>query len=244
MAETFILVHGAWHGAWCWAAVANQLDKLGDHAFAVDLPGTVANPCDRSKVTLKMYVDCVVRMIEDRGLRNVVLAGHSMAGLVLPGVTIRIPGRIKRAVFVTANVAEDDKPGYAPDDPYFKPMLDLASSRYDKSLPVESMADRFRQFFMPDASREIQNYVLACLSPQPLRPFTEPVNMRDFHATGVPQSYLICEKDMAPAGAALRHETFVGRLTDPSTRKLASAHEVMFTKPAECAEALYEFARE
>lgn len=39
MAETFVLVHGAWHGAWCWAAVANQLERAGDRALAVDLPG-------------------------------------------------------------------------------------------------------------------------------------------------------------------------------------------------------------
>ena len=52
MAETFVLVHGAWHGAWCWAAVINQLEKLGDRAYAVDLPGHGMNRADRAKVTL------------------------------------------------------------------------------------------------------------------------------------------------------------------------------------------------
>jgi pimeloyl-ACP methyl ester carboxylesterase len=46
MAETFVLVHGAWHGGWCWVAVINQLERLGDKAFAVDLPGHGMNRAD------------------------------------------------------------------------------------------------------------------------------------------------------------------------------------------------------
>jgi pimeloyl-ACP methyl ester carboxylesterase len=244
MAETFVLIHGAWHGAWCWAAVANHLHKHGDRAHTVDLPGNVADPCDRAKITLQQYVDCVARFIEDRELRSVVLTGHSMAGLVIPGVAVRIPERIKRVVFVSAMVAEDGKSGFAPDDPAFKPALDLANSRDDKSIPVEPIADQFRQFFMQDATRDLQNYVLSCLCPQPVQPFLEPVNMKAFSATGIPQSYLVCEKDIAPVGISPWHQTYLNRLDDPSVRTVDSAHEVMFTKPVDCAEALYEFARE
>ena len=81
MAETFVLVHGAWHGAWCWAAVINQLEKLGDRAYAVDLPGHGMNRVDRATVTLDSYVNSVAEFIERRDLKNVVLAGHSLGGL-------------------------------------------------------------------------------------------------------------------------------------------------------------------
>ena len=74
MAETFVLVHGAWHGAWCWAAVINQLEKLGDRAYAVDLPGHGMNQAVRSKVTLQSYVDSVAEFIERHDLKNVVLS--------------------------------------------------------------------------------------------------------------------------------------------------------------------------
>ncbi len=94
MAETFVLVHGAWHGAWCWAAVINQLEKLGDRAYAVDLPGHGMNQADRSKVTLQSYVDSVAEFIERHDLKNVVLAGHSLGGLTIPGVAAKIPARI------------------------------------------------------------------------------------------------------------------------------------------------------
>lgn len=244
MAETFVLIHGAWHGAWCWAAVANELDKHGDRAFAVDLPGNNANPLDRAKVSLQVYVDSVIKFIETRDLRSVILAGHSMAGLLMPGVVARIPKRIKRAVFVSAMVPEDGQPGFDPNGEFFKPIIELANSRYDKSLPIEAMADSFRTFFMQDGGREMQDWVLTCLCPQPIKPFLEPVDMKDFHATGVAQSYLVCEKDLAPDDHPLWHPTYSGRLGNPSIRKVASGHEVMFTRPKECAEALYEFARE
>jgi pimeloyl-ACP methyl ester carboxylesterase len=240
MAETFVLIHGAWHGSWCWAAVINELDKRGDHAYAVDLPGNNGNPCDRSKVTLQLYVDSVAKFLEDRNLRNVILAGHSMAGLVMPGVVAKVPERIKRAVFVTAMVTEDGKPALDSASDAMK----IAAGRYDKSLPIEPMTDAFRNLFMQDGTRQMQDYVLSCLCPQPVAPFFEPVNMKAFHATGVPQSYLVCNHDLAPDGHPLWHPTYSGRLNKPSIRTIESDHEVMFTHPQACADALYEFARE
>jgi pimeloyl-ACP methyl ester carboxylesterase len=244
MAENFVLVHGAWHGGFCWAAVINELGKHGDHTWAVDLPGNNANPFERAKVTLPLYVDSVVKFIEARDLHNVVLAGHSMAGLVLPGVVAKIPERIKRVVFVTAMVAEDGKAAFDPPSASTGPLIQLANSRYDKSLPIEAMNEPFRTFFMQDAKKEMQDWVLATLCPQPVQPFLDPVDMKSFHATGVPQSYLVCEDDLAPDGHPLWHPTYSGRLHNPSIRKVKSGHEVMFTHPKACADALYEFARE
>ena len=245
MAETFVLVHGAWHGAFCWASVVNELGKRGDHCHAVDLPGNNANPFDRAKVTLQVYVDSVVQFIEDRQLTGVVLAGHSMGGLVLPGVVARIPDRIKRVVFVTAMVPEDGKAIFEPADPATAPLLALANSRYDKSLSIEPMIEAFRNFFMQDGKKELQDWVLSALCPQPVQPFLDPVDMKSFFATGVPQSFLVCEHDLAPDGRhPMWHPTYSARLKNPSIRKINSGHEVMFTQPKACADALYEFARE
>ncbi|HVN26834.1 MAG TPA: alpha/beta fold hydrolase, partial [Candidatus Binataceae bacterium] len=227
MAETFVLVHGAWHGSFCWAAVANELGKHGDHCHAVDLPGNNANPMDRARVTLQTYIDSVVKFIEARDLHNVVLAGHSMAGLVMPGVVAKIPERLKRVVFVTAIVAEDGKAGLDAGNPTAAARIQMANSRYDKSLSIEAMAENFRTFFMQDAKKEMQDWVLATLCPQPIQPMLDPVDMKSFHATGVPQSYLVCENDLAPDGHPLWHPTYSGRLKNPSIRNIKSGHEVM-----------------
>ncbi|MGH7778286.1 MAG: alpha/beta fold hydrolase [Candidatus Binataceae bacterium] len=243
MAETFVLVHGAWHGAWCWAAVTNQLERLGDRAFAVDLPGHGQNFADRANVTLQSYVDSVVRFVEERDLRGIVLAGHSLGGLTISGVTARIPSRIKRTVFVSAIVPLDGERLTDPGNPATKPMLDLVASRPDRSIPVGMMGPQFYEGLMSDVPPAMCKWIDASLSPQPWGPAIDPVPMAAFHASGVPTGYLVCENDQTPiAGAHGWHPHFSSRLKNPALKFIKSGHEVMFTHPEECAQALHEFA--
>src|SRR5258708_31358414 len=136
MAETFVLVHGAWHGAWCWGAVINQLEKLEDTAYAVDLPGHGMNRADRSKITLESYVNSVAEFIERHDLKNVVLAGHSLGGLTIPGVAAKIPARIKRVVGVTAMVALDNETII---DVNESPLAAALQTVPERSGPIEMM---------------------------------------------------------------------------------------------------------
>ena len=107
MPETFVLVHGGSLGAWSWAAVIAQLQRLGHRAMAVDLAGRGESPYDLAKVTLAVHIDTVSRYIEERDLRDVVMVGHSMAGIIMPSVAVRMPDRIKRLIFVSALVMRD-----------------------------------------------------------------------------------------------------------------------------------------
>jgi pimeloyl-ACP methyl ester carboxylesterase len=243
MAETFVLVHGAWHGAWCWGAVQNQLEARGDRAFAVDLPGHGQNFFDRAKVTLKTYVDGVTEFIERRNLSNVVLAGHSMGGLVISGVTARIPERIKRTIFVTAFVMNDGERPVGEGSPQFQELFEMALKRPDRSLPIDPIADLFRTRFIQDGAKELQDFVLAALSPQPVAPLRDPVPMKDFFASGVPSSYLACEDDLSLGEPANWHPRFSSRLKTPTIKSIKAGHELMFTRPIETAEALFELAR-
>ncbi len=245
MAETFVLVHGAWHGGWCWAAVIKHLELLGDRAFAVDLPGHGASTFDRAQVTRQAYVDGVADFIERSDLKDVVLAGHSLGGITIPCVAAKLPRRIKRVIWVTAMVIPDgERPiDSLPSLPNSEQAWAAAAARPDRSMPIELIADQFRSYFMQDASRDLQDYILAALTPQAIAPMSEPVPMKDFFATGIPQSYVICEDDISPNGARGNwHPHFSSRLKNPTTRTIKSGHEVMFTRPAECARALHELA--
>ena len=108
MSETFVLVHGAWHGAWCWTGVMGELERNGHRAYALDLPGRWTSPLPHAQVNRNVWVDAVVKFIEDRDLRNVALAGHSMGGLTISGVALKIPRRVKRVIYVTALVPPDE----------------------------------------------------------------------------------------------------------------------------------------
>ena len=85
---TFALVHGAWHGAWCWEGLGPQLERRGHAVVAPDLP------CDDPAATFADYADVVARAIGDTG-DDVVLVGHSLGGMTIPLVAAR---RLVRAL--------------------------------------------------------------------------------------------------------------------------------------------------
>jgi len=243
MSDTFVLVHGAWHGAWCWAGVGRHLEEGGDRVFAVDLPSHGANKFNRAKVNLDVYVDSVAKFIEERDLKSVVIAGHSMGGLVISGVAQKIPKRLKRVVFVSAMVMLDGERPIDLSRPELKALGDVAASRPDRSMPIEVMEPRFRAAFIQDASKDLQDFVISALTPQPIAPLADPVPMKEFYQLDIPTSYVICEGDISMMPNFMWHPHFTSRLKNPTTRSIKSGHEVMFTKPVECAGALRELAR-
>jgi pimeloyl-ACP methyl ester carboxylesterase len=243
MAENFVLVHGAWHGAWCWAGVIGRLEAAGDRAYAVDLPAHGANRLDPALATRALYVDAVVRQIEERNLKDVVLAGHSLGGMTIAGVAQRIPKRIKRVVFVTALVIPHDS---SPADD-LGPIMSAEAAGHIHGLaegaPVITLSEeRFRSAFIQDGSRDLQDFVIAALVPEPSAPFLERAALKDFYASAVPVSYVLCEQDIIFDDVKV-WERFAGRFKNPTIHRINSGHEVMFTQPLACAKTLAEIAR-
>jgi pimeloyl-ACP methyl ester carboxylesterase len=241
MGETFVLVHGAWHGAWCWAAVISQLQKLGDRAVAVDLPGHGASNVSRSEATLAGYIETVAGMIENRGLKDVILAGHSLGGMTISGVVQKIPQLIKRVIYVSAIVPRDGESAIhtLPDGAAIARSMERLRSLPDPSSPVNE--EMFRTQYIQDGSRQLQDFVLAALVPEPVAPMLEPISMKNFYTCGVPQSFLVCEDDIS-RGPGHWHPNFSSRLHNPTLGSVKSGHEVMFTAPVQCARALHELA--
>ncbi|MGH8012724.1 MAG: alpha/beta fold hydrolase [Candidatus Binataceae bacterium] len=242
--ENFVLVHGAWHGAWCWAAVIGELQRNGYRALAVDLPGHGVNRCAPAHVTRDAYIESVVGFIERHDLDNVVLAGHSLGGITIPGVAARIPKRIKRVVFISALVIED---GITTADelaplmaPHAEDVHGLAEGEPDLILTPE----RFRDAFIQDGTRDLQDFVYSALVPEPTAPLLEPVHMKRFYELDIPSGYLVCENDILFDDPKVWHPGFSRRLENATTRVIKSGHEVMFTRPVECARALIELARD
>jgi pimeloyl-ACP methyl ester carboxylesterase len=200
------------------------------------------NRADRATVTLQSYVDSVAEFIERHDLKNVVLAGHSLGGLTIPGVAAKIPSRIKRVVWVTALVALDGQPIV---DPATSPLAAAADTVPERSIPIEMMGKEFLDGLSNDMAPAVKEYVLSALGPQPIAPMITPVAMAPYFATGIPSSYIVCDDDKTPvAGAPNWHPYFSSRLKNPTLKFVKSGHEVMFTRPVECARALHELAVE
>ncbi|HEX3837709.1 MAG TPA: alpha/beta fold hydrolase [Steroidobacteraceae bacterium] len=107
---TFVLVHGAWHGSWCWKRVRSALQKLGHEVFTPTLTGVG----ERSHllapgVDLQTHTMDVLNLIEWEQLTDLVLCGHSYGGMVVTGVADRIPERIRALVYLDAFVPEHNQ---------------------------------------------------------------------------------------------------------------------------------------
>ena len=101
----FVLVHGAWHGAWCWRRVLPALWKQGHRVFTVSLTGVgerahLLSPA----ITLDTHIEDVVSVLVAEELENCVLVGHSYAGTVITGAAARQPQRIGKLVYLDAVV--------------------------------------------------------------------------------------------------------------------------------------------
>src|SRR5215472_3169601 len=101
---TMVLVHGGGCTKECWGLLLPHLD--GD-VLAIDLPGRGDRPGNLAKLGIADFVDAVVEDLESRDLRDVVLVGHSLAGLTIPQVAGRVPHRIRALVFVSCTVPRD-----------------------------------------------------------------------------------------------------------------------------------------
>lgn len=107
---SYVLVHGAWHGGWCWKKVKALLEAKGYSVFTPTLTGLG----ERShlltrQVNLTTHIDDIVLMLEYEGLTDAILVGHSYAGMVISGVAERVASRISHLVYFDAYLPENNK---------------------------------------------------------------------------------------------------------------------------------------
>src|SRR2546421_8767740 len=106
--STFVLVHGAWHGSWCWKRVRKALQAQGHDVFTPTLTGVGERSHLLARnINLDTHIDDVVNLIRWEELTDVVLCGHSYGGAVISGAASRVGDRISALVYLDAFVLED-----------------------------------------------------------------------------------------------------------------------------------------
>ena len=103
--STFVLVHGAWHGGWCYKRVAQILRKAGHEVYTPTLTGLGERSHLMSPtVNLDTHVQDIGNVIRWEELSDLVLCGHSYGGMVITGVADKVPDKIKALVYLDAFV--------------------------------------------------------------------------------------------------------------------------------------------
>jgi pimeloyl-ACP methyl ester carboxylesterase len=206
MANEYVLVHGACHGAWCWDEVAAKLRAKGHRVVTLDLPGHGRRASEVRHAGVEAYGHAVANAMALEGISRGIVVGHSMAGLVIPKAAELAPARVSHLVFLAAVVVPDGgslaATNMAPAGRTM--MLGNAASRGNGTFlyPAEMAWARWMGD-MPRSDPRVSR-AISLLTPQALRPFFERVNLRTFYGMRVPRTYIRCLQDMAvmPARAA------------------------------------------
>ena len=201
----FVLVHGMSHGAWAWEGLVRRLEKDGHRAIAVDLPGHGRRAHERGRASVDGYARAVADAMMQAGIARAIVVGHSMGGVVIPKVVELVPARVAHLVFVAAVVLRDGESLLgtqiaAPTRPLLEGLA--RSGGGVVQYPAAVAWARWLNDLPAGDSRVVD--ALTRMTPQPLRPWLERVDMQRFYAMSVPRTYIRCLRDNAvtPARAA------------------------------------------
>jgi pimeloyl-ACP methyl ester carboxylesterase len=193
----YVLVHGAWHGSWCWNKVVPLLQAKGHRVFTPDLPGHYRNSVSCLGVTLKTYVDSISNFIVSKN-DKIVLVGHSMAGVVISQVAENIPERIEKLVYLSAFIPDNN--GSLVQEEAKKKVPSVAKEIIidDQNNEIAlKLSPRIAELFYGDCSVDDQVFALRHLQKQPLHPFVDTVALSQDRFGNVPKVYIECLEDQA-----------------------------------------------
>ncbi len=228
--KTFVLVHGAWHGNWCWSKVAPLLKERGYTVLTPDLPGHFHNKKDFHDVTLQSYVDAVIHLINSCE-SPVILVGHSMAGVVITQVAQHIPQKIERLIYVSAfipqhngSLVEESKKGATAE---FNEMLEI--NQQEMSININSN-QRAIHFFYNNCSEETIQFALQHIQAQPLSPFSDKITISQEIFQNISKTYIQCLQDNA---IPLEEQLRMCEAINCSVETLNTDHSPFFSRPNE-----------
>jgi pimeloyl-ACP methyl ester carboxylesterase len=243
---TYVLVHGAWHGGWCWKKVAPLLRQNGAEVFTPTLTGmgerAHLNAClDPSAITLDVHIQDIVQLMRYEGLEDVVLVGHAYAGMVITGVAEVCPERISHMVYVNGVIPADGE------------------SMADQLIPVrgEEFASWVRDqiktgdgFLPAPASVEEVGlrwgitdpgdlaWVGANVTPQPAAAMASPIHIENPKAKAIPKNFV--------GGAESGFDSVAERARQAGwgVYPVDSGHDTMITHAGELADILIKIGNE
>lgn len=230
--KTFVLVHGAWHGGWCWRRVADLLEAQGHKVYTPTLTGLgERSHLLREGIDVSTHVTDVVSVLRWERLEDVVLCGHSYGGLVVSGVSEQAADRIGSIVFLDAFVPEDGESMETLTSDAVREQLKAAKARGDLGVPARAAA----AFLVNEKDRA---WVDGLCGPQPIATMTEKLRL-----TGAREK--IAKKSYIRAGAYPNpgfDKAYARVKADPSWRTydVLCGHDVMVDMPERLAEILLE----
>jgi len=231
-ARTFVLVHGAWHGGWCWSKVATILRGRG-HAVVTPTQtglGERAHLLSRS-IDLDVFVTDIANVLAYEDLDDVVLVGHSFGGNAISGVADRMRGRIRGLVYLDAVILENGESAFGrmPADVVASRTRAAEESSGGLSIPAPPPA----AFGIVDEAQA--SFVQSRLTPHPLATYISPLRLVNQVGNGLPATYIVCTD---PIYSPLETSRSRVETTGWTTIEIRTGHDAMVSAPGRLADML------
>lgn len=232
--STFVLVHGSFGGGWVWNKVTPLLRSRG---FAVYIP-RLTGLSDKAHlldcgVDLTTHITDVVNLLKYEDISEIVLVGHSYAGMVITGVAAKIPERIKRLIYLDA---------YLPDDGQCE--VDLWPTEWQNALNEdEAQGIGNRDPLSPAAlgvtDPDLAKWMKARMTPHPLATYVEPVPAGNEKSAAITRTFIHCTE--GPISHVFAPFAAKARANHWEVRELATGHNAMLTIPGFVADLLIDY---
>lgn len=227
----FVLVHGAWHGGWCWREVAVRLRAAGHQAWTPTMTGLGERAhLLRADTGLSTCIDDIAAVILSEELAEVVLVGHSFAGPVISAVADRLPERMRQLIYLDAIVLESGQSALS----IFSADVQRERSRTIDAEGLRMAIPEPSKFGVTDPAQVA--WLQRRLTPHPLRAYTEPLQLRHPLGNGLRKTYIAVTDPWYAPLADVRER--VRRDAGWEWRELATGHDAMVMAPAALADLL------
>ena len=194
--STYLLIHGAWHGGWCWHKVLARLRRAGVRATAPDLPSLGRDRTAIADITLQSWTDSVCDHL-DRQAEPVILVGHSRAGAVISQAAEARPHRVRALVYVAGYLLADGESvsQSALQDEHSLVAPNIVVSPDRKSCILQESA--VKDALYGDCADEDVILAQSLLVAEALAPLTTPIRTTADNYGRVPRNYIECQRDRA-----------------------------------------------
>ncbi len=236
MSTTFLFVHGAWHGGWCWRATERALQAKGHETHAPTLTGLGERlHLAHAGITPDSHVEDILAVIKWRELNDIALVGHSYGGLIISGVASQVPEKIKTLVYLDAFAPEvSGRSIFADANP--ERMTAFEAEVGENGFMVEP--DLFEAWTDDPKKRE---WLRSMCTPHPIGSFRHGVTLTDRRNEIGDRHFIVCSRN-APSPFQAEYQRI--RTQDHwKTHEIATKHDAMVEDPDGLATMLDDIAK-
>lgn len=228
--STYVLIHGAWHGGWCWDKVVPLLEKKGHKVEAPDLPGHGKDKTPMPEISLQAYVDSIYSILDVQP-EPVTLVGHSMGGVIITQIAEHRPERIRTLVYLAAYLLQNGESAMQVQMQDLESLLGPIIIMAEDQTYITVRDDAVKEVFYGDCQDEDVARAKSLFVPQALAPLAMPVNTTEGNFGQVPRVYVECVHDRVISPSA--QKKMYTALPCKKVMSMETGHSPFFSAPEE-----------